>query len=138
MGDCTSRPSPFEDIPPAALEAFRLPGQTHLSPMRFREFFIVGISELERILGTPLWLIRTEPGDPRIQLRLLPFLRVYAGLMDLGLDPIRAGFHMRNTPIGTFGHRTLFEVVRDGQTDAALGYLESISSGFVGLTCPQS
>lgn len=132
MGDCASRPSPFEDIPPAALEAFRVHGQTHLSPMRFREFFIVGISELERVLGAPLWLLRTDPGDPRIQLRLLAFLRVYAGLMDLGLDPIRAGFHMRNTPIGTFEHRTLFEVVRDGQTDAALGYLDSVGSGFVG------
>lgn len=132
MGDSANHPRPFQDLPPAALEAFRYPGQAHLSPMRFREFFIVGISELERVLGAPLWLLRTEPRDPRIQLRLLAFLRVYAGLMDLGLDPIRAGFHMRNTPIGTFGHRTLFEVVRDGQTDAALGYLDSISSGFVG------
>lgn len=132
MGDSAGHPRTLEGIPPAALEAYRVPGQTHLSPMRFREFFIVGISELERVLGAPLWLIRAEPVDPRIQLRLLAFLRVYAGLMDLGLDPIRAGFHMRNTPIGTFGHRTLFEVVRDGQTDAALGYLDSISSGFVG------
>lgn len=132
MGDSAGHPRPLEGIPPAALEAFRVPGQTHLSPMRFREFFIVGISELERVLGAPLWLIRAEPVDPRIQLRLLAFLRVYAALMGLGLDPIRAGFHMRNTPIETFGHRTLFEVVRDGRTDAALGYLESISSGFVG------
>lgn len=132
MADSARNQRPLEGIPPAALEAFRVPGQTHLSPMRFREFFIVGISELERTLGAPLWLLRTEPGSPRIQLRLLAFLRVYAVMMGLGLDQARAGFHMRNTPISTFGHRTLFEIVRDGQTDAALGYLDSISSGFVG------
>lgn len=132
MGDSDSHPRQLEGIPPAALEAFRFPWQTHLSPMRFREFFILGISELELVLGAPLWLLRTDPEDPRVQLRLLAFLRVYAALMGLGLDPIRAGFHMRNTPIGTFGHRTLFEIVRDGRTDAALGYVESISSGFVG------
>lgn len=132
MGDCAITPRALEGLPPAALEAFRFPGQTHLSPMRFREFFIVGYSDIERVLGAPLWLLRTDPEDARIQLRLLAFLRVYAALIGLGLDPIRAGFQMRNTPIGTFGHRTLFEVVRDGQTDAALGYIDSVSSGFVG------
>jgi len=115
-----------------ALEAFRQPGEAHLSPSRFREFFALGISELERVLGAPHWLLRTEPKTPRIQLRLLAFLRLYAALIGLGLDPIRAGYHMRNTPINTFRHRTLFEVVRNGQAEDALGYLNSIRSGFVG------
>ena len=44
MGDRDSHPRPLKGIPQAALEAFRFPGQAHLSPMRFREFFIVGVS----------------------------------------------------------------------------------------------
>lgn len=111
-------------VPPA--------GQAHLSPLRFREFFGLGIGELERTLRAPLWQLRREPDDPVVQLRLLAFLRVHSALIDLGKDPITAGFHLRNTPIPAFRYQTLFEVVRDGRVADALGYLGSISSGFVG------
>lgn len=119
-------------IAPGALEAFRQPGKEHLSPLRFRQFFVLGIGELESTLRAPLWLLRREPDDPVVQLRLLAFLRVHSALIDLGKDPITAGFHLRNTPIRTFRYQTLFEVVRDGRVADALGYLDSISSGFVG------
>lgn len=125
-------PRSLPAIAPGTLEAFRQPGQVHLSPLRFREFFGLGIGELERTLRAPLWLLRREPDDPMVQLRLLAFLRVYNALIDLGKDPITAGFHLRNTPIPAFRYMTLFEVVRDGRVADALGYLESISSGFVG------
>jgi len=104
----------------------------HLSPLRFRQFFNIGMGELERTLGAPLWLLRRDPDDPLVQLRLLAFLRVHSALIDVGKDPITAAFHLRNTPIREFQHQTLFEVVRDGRVADALGYLDSISSGFVG------
>lgn len=119
-------------IAPGALDAFRQPGQAHLSPLRFRQFFVLGIGELERALRAPLWLLRREPDDPVVQLRLLAFLRVHSALIDLGMDPISASFHLRNTPIASLQNQTLFEVVRDGRVADALGYLDSISSGFVG------
>lgn len=122
----------LQGFAPDALAAFRQPGQTHLSPLRFRDSFIVGISELERVLRAPFWLLRREPGNPLVQARLLAFLRVYAALLDLGTNPTNALFHMRNTPIRAFRHRTLFEVVQNGHADDAIAYLRSISSGFVG------
>lgn len=115
-----------------SLEAFCQPGQAHRSPLRFRQFYGLGIGELERTLRAPLWLLRCEPEDPVVQLRLLAFLRVHSALVELGKDPITAGFHLRNTPIPAFQYQTLFEVVRDGRVADALGYLDSISSGFVG------
>ncbi len=130
--DSQKSPRALPAIAPGALEAFRQPGQAHLSPRRFREFFGLGIGELERTLGAPLWLLRREPDDSVVQLRLLAFLRVHSVLIDLGTDPITAGFHLRNTPIRAFRYQTLFEVVRDGRVADALGYLDSISSGFVG------
>lgn len=130
--DSLRGPRSLRDIAPGALEAFRQPGRAHLSPLRFREFFGIGIGELERTLRAPLWLLRREPDDPVVQLRLLAFLRVHSALIDLGKDPITAGFHLRNTPIPAFRYQTLFEVVRDGRVADALGYLDSISSGFVG------
>ena len=122
----------LQAIAPGALEAFRQPGQAHFSPLRFREFFGLGIGELERTLRAPLRLLRREPDDPVVQLRLLALLRVHSALIELGKDPITAGFHLRNTPILAFRYQTLFEVVRDGRVADALGYLDSISSGFVG------
>ena len=123
---------PLQAIAPGALEVFREPGQVHFSPLRFRQFFNLGIGELERTLGSPLWLLRQETDDPLVQLRLLAFLRVHSALIDLGKDPITAAFHLRHTPIPAFRHQTLFEVARDGRVAEALGYLDSISSGFVG------
>lgn len=122
----------LQAIAPGAFEVFRQPGQAHLSPLRFRQFFGLGVGELERTLRAPLWLLRREPDDPMVQLRLLAFLRVHSALIDLGKDPISAGFHLRNAPIRAFQYQTLFEVVRDGRAADALGYLESINSGFVG------
>ena len=124
--------SSIQAIAPGALEAFRQPGQAHLSPLRFRQFFILGVGELERTLAAPLWQLRREPDDPMVQLRLLAFLRVHSALIDLGKDPITAAFHLRNTPIPAFRYQTLFEVVREGRVADALGYLDSIRSGFVG------
>jgi len=122
----------LQAIAPGALEAFRQPGQAHLSPLRFRQYFILGVGELERTVGAPLWQLRREPENPVVQLRLLAFLRVHSALMDLGKDPITAAFHLRNTPIPAFRYQTLFEVVREGRVADALGYLDSIRSGFVG------
>ena len=71
----------LQALVPGALEAFREPGQVHLSPLRFRQFFNLGIGELERSLGAPFWLLRKEPDAPLVQLRLLAFL-VVAGLKE--------------------------------------------------------
>lgn len=115
-----------------SLEVFRQPGQPYLSPLRFRKFFNLGIAELERTLRAPFWLLQREPDNPVVQIRLLAFLRVHSALIDLGKDPITAGFHLRSPPIPAFQYQTLFEVVRDGRVAEALGYLDTISSGFVG------
>lgn len=130
--DRPTSPLSLRSLAPGALEAFRQPGQAYLSPLQFRQSFNLGIGELERTLGAPLWLLRREPDDPMVQLRLLAFLQVHSALIGLGKDPITAAFHLRNTPIRAFRHQTLFEVVREGRTANALGYLDSISAGFVG------
>jgi hypothetical protein len=47
-------------------------------------------------------------------------------------DPQRAIFLVKNEPIPAFRHKTLLQLVQEGRTEDAIGYLESISTGFVG------
>lgn len=115
-----------------ALKAFVDPVAQHLSPRKFRETFILSIRELESTLGAPFWLLRREPGNPLVQKRLGEYLKVHAALMGLGLGATSSLFRLRHTPIPAFRHQTLFEVVQAGRFDDAIGYLQSVSAGFVG------
>ena len=123
---------PQPEIFAEALQAFVEPVAQHLSPIKFRESFILSIRELESTLGAPFWLLRKEPGNPLVQKRLREYLKVHAALMGLGLDATSSLFRLRNTPIPAFRHQTLFEVVRAGRFDDAISYVQSVSAGFVG------
>lgn len=100
--DRPKSPLSLQALAPGVLEAFRQPGQAYLSPLRFRQSFNLGIGALERTLGASLWLLRREPDDPMVQLRLLAFLQAHSALIGLGNDPIAAAFHLRNTHIRKF------------------------------------
>ena len=130
---CAPQPETFAK----ALEAFMEPVAQHLSPLKFRESFLLGIRELESTLGAPFWLLRREPGNPLVQKRLREYLRVHAALMGLGLNATSSLFRLRNTPIPEFRHQTLFEVVRAGQFGEAIGYVRSVSDGLAGQAAPQ-
>jgi hypothetical protein len=47
-------------------------------------------------------------------------------------DPQRAIFLVKNEPVPAFRHKTLLQLVQEGRTEDVIGYLESISAGFVG------
>jgi hypothetical protein len=47
-------------------------------------------------------------------------------------DPQRAIFLVKNETIPAFRHKTLLQLAQEGWAEDAIGYLESISAGFVG------
>lgn len=110
-------------------ELFREPGTTHLSPARFAQALEVDLSVLADALGVHRNTMRLHPDSARTQERMRDYNRVFLALHGLRGDVRDAAYHMKNTPIRVLGQRTLFEAVRDGDTDKALRYLQSISGG---------
>ncbi len=112
-------------------ELFREPGQTYLSPARFAAALELDLSVLASALGVHRNTMRLHPESQRTQERMRDYNRVFLALASLKPDVRDAAFHMhmKNTPIGMLGQRTLFEAVQDGDTEKAMRYLQSISGG---------
>ena len=113
----------------ASEQLFRVPGQEIWSPKLFAK--VLGISEPEMAssLGVRESFMRLHPGDAIVQKKLGNFVDVFDQLLKLRPDVATAAFHMKNTPIRVLNHRTLFEVLRDSESEKALRYLQSISGG---------
>lgn len=118
----------------AAFEYFREPGKDYLSPIKFAKTFSLDRDSLARILNVNPVYLRQHADAAEIQGALARFVRVYSALLDTTpeQDTVRAAFHFRNTPIRSFGYQTLFEVVEAGNDEGALGFVNSIASGYVG------
>ncbi|MCF7221503.1 DNA-binding protein [Marilutibacter chinensis] len=110
-------------------ELFREPGQTYLSPARFATTLELDLSVLANALGVHRNTMRLHPESPRTQERMRDYNRVFLALLGLKPNVRDAAFHMKNTPVRVLGQRTLFDAVKDGDTDKALRYLQSISGG---------
>ena len=110
-------------------ELFREPGTTYLSPSRFAETLELDLSVLASALGVHRNTMRLHPESNRTQERMRDYNRVFLALVALKPDVQDAAYHMKNTPIRVLGQRTLFEAVKDGDTEEAMRYLQSISGG---------
>lgn len=110
-------------------ELFREPGETYLSPAKFATTLEVDLAVLADALGVHRNTMRLHPESSRTQERMRDYNHVFLCLLSLKPDVRDAAFHMKNTPIRVLGGRTLFEAVKDGETDKALRYLQSISGG---------
>lgn len=110
-------------------EVFREPGTTHLSPRLFAQVMELDLADVAEALGVHRNTMRSHPTSTRTQERMRDFNRVFLALTLQKADIADAVFHMKNTPIRVLGGRTLFEAVRDGDTEKALRYLQTISSG---------
>lgn len=60
------------------------------------------------------------------------FAKVLAAALEVQPERQRAENFIKTEPIPAFAGRTLLQLVAEGRTDAAISYIGSISSGFVG------
>lgn len=59
-------------------------------------------------------------------------VRVLQAAVDLGNDPKTALYHIKNSSIRSFEHKTAWEMIEAGRADDVVDYLRSLSAGFVG------
>jgi hypothetical protein len=124
----------FADV----LESTREPGTSrfqvgrHLRRASRADILGLQQQDLAELAGVHRNTLRTHPESPRLQSALRDLMRVLSAAAAVQPDPKRAIFLVKNEPIPAFHHKTLLQLVQEGRTEDAIGYLESISTGFVG------
>jgi hypothetical protein len=114
------------------LESTREPGTSRFSVSGVADILGLQQQDLAELTGVHRNTLRTHPESPRLQSGLRDLMCVLSAAAAVQPDPQRAIFLVKNEPIPAFRHKTLLQLVREGRTEDAIAYLESISTGFVG------
>ena len=114
------------------LESTREPDTSRLSSAGISAVFGLQQQEIAELAGVHRNTIRTHPESPRLQSTLRDLMRLLSAAVSVQPDVQRAVFLIKNEPIPAVRHKTLLQLVREGRTEDAIGYLGSISAGFVG------
>lgn len=114
------------------LESTREPGTSRFSASGIASILGLQQQELAELAGVHRNTLRTHPESPRLQAVLRDLMRVVSAATSMQPDPQRAIFLIKNEPIAAFRHKTLMQLVQEGRTEDAIGYLESVSAGFTG------
>ncbi|MCG5516216.1 MULTISPECIES: DNA-binding protein [unclassified Ectothiorhodospira] len=118
----------FADV----LESTREVGTSRFSASNVATILGMQQQDLAELAGVHRNTLRTHPESPKLQSALRDLMRVLSAAMAVESDLQRAIFLVKNEPIPAFRHKTVLQLVQEGRTDDAIGYLESISTGFVG------
>ncbi|ANB01776.1 hypothetical protein [Ectothiorhodospira sp. BSL-9] len=118
----------FADV----LESTREVGTSRFSASNVANILGMQQQDLAELAGVHRNTLRTHPESPKLQSALRDLMRVLSAAMAVESDLQRAIFLVKNEPIPAFRHKTLLQLVQEGRTDDVIGYLESISTGFVG------
>jgi len=118
----------FADV----LESTREQGTSRFSALIVADILGLQQQDLAELARVHRNTLRTHPESPRVQAALRDLMRVLSAAAAVQPDTQRAIFLVKNEPIPAFRHKTLLQLVQEGRTEDAIGYLESISTGFVG------
>lgn len=116
----------------AVLESAREAGTSRFSAQNVADALGLQYQDLAMLAGVHRNTLRTHPESPRLQAALRDLMRVLSAATAVQPDTAQAFFMVKNEPIPAFRHKTLLQLVQEGRTDDAIGYLESISAGFTG------
>jgi len=117
---------------PELLERSREPGTSRYSASSIAHSLDLPLQAVADLAKVHRNTLRTHPESPRLQDALRELMRVLSAAHSVQPDVKRAVFLIKNEPIPSFGHKTLMQLVEAGRADDAIGYLESVSAGYVG------
>ena len=120
--------APFVDV----LDSVRESGTSNLSPRHVARLLGMDLQSLAELMKVHHSTLRTHPESPSLQSALVDLMRVVSVAVAVQRDQQRAIFLIKNAPIPAFRHKTLLQLMQEGRTEDALGYLDSISGGAVG------
>lgn len=85
--------------------------------------------ELAELLRVHRNTLRLHPEFASVQQGMAEVLPIVARLKELFDDPLKAGFHFKNTPVRVLGGKTMQGALRTGEHQKVARYLQLMGAG---------
>ena len=101
----------------------------YLSPQRISERLGVTLTELAKLAGVSRNTLTGKASARRVDAALSPLVRILASASEMSGDERRAAIWFKHQPIPGWGGKTAQDLVRQGDAEKVLEYLEAVRSG---------
>lgn len=108
------------------------PGTTRLSASAVAKLFAMGQQELAEFAGVHIYALLPHAESEKLQGTLRELMRLVSVATKVEPDLQRSVGLIKGASISALGGKTLMQLAGSGRMDDAIGYLESISSGYLG------
>lgn len=116
----------FLDVPAGR---FREADAPFLSARRVADMLGITLSELASLVGVARNTIAARSGARKVDQALSPLVRILTMADEMAGGPDRAAIWFKHQPIPGWAGKTAYDLVREGESDKVLAYLEAVRSG---------
>lgn len=113
-------------------EDYLEPGTTRLSASAVAKLFAMGQQELAEFAGVHIDTLLPHAESEKLQGTLRELMRLVSVATKVDPDLQRSVGLIKGASISELGGKTLMQLAGAGRMEDAIGYLESISSGYLG------
>jgi Protein of unknown function (DUF2384) len=100
-----------------------------LSPRRVAERLGVTLTELAAMIGVARNTLAAKAGGRKVDLALSPVVRILAMASEMAGGEDRAAIWFKHQPIPGWAGKTAYDLVKEGEADKVLAYLEAVRAG---------
>lgn len=100
-----------------------------IDPKRLAEMLLATTSEVAELANVHRSSLTRNPDSPEIQRKLGPIATILSRAADMSGSLDKAVVWFRHQPIAALGHARAADLVRQGEADAVLDYLDALENG---------
>ncbi len=101
----------------------------HLSARRTADALGITRTELAGLIGVARNTLTARSGARKVDAALSPLVRILSMAAEMAGGQGRAAIWFKHQPIPGWAGKTAYDLVRDGEADRVLAYLESVRAG---------
>jgi hypothetical protein len=101
----------------------------HLSARRTADALGITLTELAGLIGVARNTLTARSGARKVDAALSPLVRILSMAAEMAGGQGRAAIWFKHQPIPGWAGKTAYDLVRDGEADRVLAYLESVRAG---------
>jgi hypothetical protein len=100
-----------------------------LSARRVADLLGITLTELASLAGVARNTLTAKTSARKVDQALSPLVRILIMASEMAGDDQRAAIWFKHQPIPGWAGKTAYDLVREGQTEKVLAYLEAVRSG---------